>query len=65
MRWFFGVAHRKTTDTFYGKFWLGGFLVFFRVFRRMKIKYRIIIVKLYMRKCEIVKKIEIRIHVMI
>ena len=27
LRWFFGVAHRKTTDTFYGKFWLGGFLV--------------------------------------
>ena len=25
--WFFGVAHRKTTDTFYGKFLLGGFLV--------------------------------------
>ena len=38
---------------------------FFRVFRRMKIKYRIIIMKLCMRKCEIVKKIEIRIYVMI
>ena len=38
---------------------------FLRVFRRMKIKYRIIIINLYMRKCEIVKKIEIRIYVMI
>ena len=37
----------------------------FRVFRRMKIKYCIIIMKLCMRKCEIVKKIEIRIYVMI
>ena len=27
LRWFFGVAHRKTTDTFYGKFRIGGFLV--------------------------------------
>ena len=27
LRWFFGVAHRKTTDTFYGKFWLGGFVM--------------------------------------
>ena len=27
LRWFIGVAHRKTNDTFYGKFWLGGFLV--------------------------------------
>ena len=26
-RWFLGFANRKTTDTFYGKFWLGGFLV--------------------------------------
>ena len=39
--------------------------LFFRVFRHMKIKYRIIIMKLCMRKCEIVKKIEIRIYVMI
>ena len=31
----------------------------------MKIKYRIIIMKLCMSKCEIVKKIEIRIYVMI
>ena len=38
---------------------------FFRVFRRIKIKYRIIIMKLCMRKCVIVKKIEICIHVMI
>ena len=38
-------------------------LLFFRVFRRMKIKYRIITMKLCMRKCEIVKKIEIRIYV--
>ena len=29
---------------------------FFRVFRRIKIKYRIIIIKFCMRKCEIVKK---------
>ena len=27
LRWFFGVARRKTTDTFYGKFWIGGFVV--------------------------------------
>ena len=26
-RWFFGFAQCKTTDTYYGKFWLGGFLV--------------------------------------
>ena len=38
---------------------------FFRLFHRMKIKYRIIIMKICMRKCEIVKKIEIRIYVMI
>ena len=30
--------------------------IFFRVFRRIKIKYHIIIMKLCMRKCEIVKK---------
>ena len=39
--------------------------LFFRVFCRIQIKYRIIIIKLCMRKCEIVKKIKIHVYVMI
>ena len=56
---FIGFVNGKTTDTFYGKFWLGGFVVSFTA------KYRIIIMKLCIRKCEIKKKIEICIYVMI
>ena len=39
--------------------------IFFRVFHRNKIKYRIIIMKLCTRKCEVCKKIKIRTYVMI